>query len=254
MNTDLMNNINSDSENVKRVFRVTMQDRTKLLLASMKFTNDELLEIISLTKLETNHPHEFYAHLVNSQSGPFSDEVFGEILPYCNYTPGILNTLMKKSGELSEKNKVSWLIIAIKDVKRMPTNLKEVGIDSFIYPYNVAAATVFIMNYKTFKTSLIFSLLDSMTEDQMIETYKQATKIPENISVTFDVFTQYSKTPTEIIDMLFVYYKNLGSKGFSKVIVLVKMDNASDVIKSYVYEKTGNDAYMPECVKEIFFF
>lgn len=253
----LMKDVTSGSENVKRVFRVTLNNRTAGLMYEMEFTNDELLEIIKLTKLEdiqTYRQSEFYERLVRSQPGPFLDEVFGSLLYYFMYSTKNLKALIEKAGELSEKNKGTWLRMMVQNNRHVPSEAKEYGINTHIYPYNVISAANLIMNHQigyVFSNGMaIFSLLDTMTEDQLVETYKKAISTPAN----FDIFTKYSKTPTSILDMLFNDYKKFGEQTFDKIMILVELPQASEDIKGYVYDKTGDDKYMPEGIRDIFMF
>lgn len=109
-----MSDVKSGSENVKNVFRRTMDMRTLGWFKKQKYTNDELLEIMNISiSIERHKDHRYlYQRLIESQTGPFNREVFVAFRDLVFHTESLLN-LIRYSEGITDADKAKWIDYAI---------------------------------------------------------------------------------------------------------------------------------------------
>jgi len=92
-----MSDIKSGSENVKTLFKRIVGDRKLDWLKKQTYSNDELLEILDISENIEQHKDKrrFYQELIESQAGPFSQEVFIKYTRKVYHVEALMNLIRK---------------------------------------------------------------------------------------------------------------------------------------------------------------
>lgn len=258
-----MSDVKSGSENVKEVFRRTMDMRTLGWFKKQKYTDDELLEILKIsTSIERHKDHRYlYQRLIESQTGPFNRDVFIAFRDLVFHTESLLNLIRNSTG-ITDEDKAKWIDYAILTssywfIPNFFTNgeCEKVGIDIKKSPFNKSYAAN-VVRYKHKRTqgsdfsakenAVLWEVLDSMTDSEKMEWYKDVVASTyENTAVS--ILTAYPNTPAEILE----HYFNKTNL-FRGEIALHK--NAPLELRNELYRQTGEEKYLPQSVQDIFLF
>lgn len=256
-----MSDIKSGSENVKSVFRISMSDRTSEFLKKLKFSNAELVEILTIAdKIELHGSNrDFFRTLILSQSGPFNSEVF-KIFMDKLFSYNSLFHLLKHSTDidLTEKQEViSYFVLS--DFKQTLQGIEngelaEIGLDPISKEFNYFFARALIKhskqnnNYLDSELATLFKILDTFSEAELIELFKNEMRTLF-FSKTFEIISKYKKMPSYVIEAAF----KRATRDIEKT-TLAALENCPLDIKIEVFNLTGDSAILPKNVGDIFIF
>lgn len=257
-----MSDIKSGSENVKNLFKRSMSTRYSNWLKNIKFSSDELVEILDICENIEHHKdsREFYNLLLLSQDTTFSHEVFEKYMNVIFENDTLMHLLARSDG-LTEQDKEKWINSSILSsfywfIPNFYQNgeSKKYGIDITQYPYNLTLASAMVRYRKRFNKNCVFAegfsdymktILDTLTEDQLYEWYTDVVRQTyEESAVNF--LSSYPKTTER---MLSDYYNNRHKNN-----KLAIHPNFPKDIKNKIFLETGDEKYLPTEVKDIFIF
>lgn len=257
----------SKHENVKKLFKVAIADRTIELLQQHQYTNDELLEIISVAnRYETLKSYRpFIVRLMRSQDGQFNSDVFTAFTTWLPTIKELMYLINHPVDGITTVDKSYWLstIVKVANKDRAESTIRWVikhvdktVIDISSYPVNDTIAS-FLVNdivedyYARHNMQdilpLLFSSLDSMGETKISKWFTKnlvasisMASSPNRLLILADILSQYPNTPAEILTFLYGKITNLRSKG-----TLVMHQNCPTVLKMDMYHTHGTTKYLP---------
>jgi hypothetical protein len=259
-----MSDVKSGSENVKTLFKRIVGDRTLTWLKKQKYSNDELLEILDISENIERHKdkRKLYQDLIESQVGPFNQEVF---IKYTNkvYHVEALMNLIRNSFGITVEDKEKWIVVSMVTSSYwftpyffMNGECEKYGINIYKTPFNKIFASSAVKSTGT-RTELKFSpsskernflwsVLDSMNDEEKMQWYiDDIARTYESKAV--DILTSYPNTTPEILTDY--YNRTPKQKG-----EIASHPNAPQEIKNEMYALTKDEKYLPEIVKDIFWF
>lgn len=258
-----MGDIKDSSNNVKSVFRLPMSSRTTKWLNRQTFTNEDLLDILDISENKERHADKrsFYQRLILSQKGPFSSEVFTAFAENLFAVEPMLH-LIENSTSTTENARKIWLnYTMVSNIHWFVFNFYskdkgiQFGIDITKAPYNIIYAEhIVIYSAKTGRGNLIKEyfielnrILDTMNEDEIFKWYSTT------VSTTYadravDFIMNYDKMPEKVITA-YCEKANISHQN-----ILAMHPNCSPEFRERVFNRTGDEKYLPEAVKDIFLF
>lgn len=253
-----MSDVKSGSENVKNVFRRTMDMRTLGWFKKQKYTNDELLEILKIsTSIERHRDHRYmYQRLIESQPGPFNREVFIAYRDIVFHKDALMHIITNSEG-ITDDDKAKWIEYALItspytfiDDFVITGEIKKVGIDIEKYPFNISFTDNVVRYIRKLNAipQVLFDSLDSMTDTEKMNWYvNNVAQAYESNAVS--ILTKYKNTTPEIIA---AYYKRNSNPLIRSELVMHK--NTPPELRMEMYEIYKDDKFLPEEVKDIFLF
>ena len=253
--------IKSDSENVKEIFAATYAQRTTEFLSSFTLSNDEIMEIHNLTMSNNSKSQmknrDFLFRVITGQKGPFNDEV---IKSFTKLVDGeILFKLIKNSDKtLSDKTRYEWIKKAI-TVRRQFNRFVEsgqstlLGFDLDKEPWKRAfmlgvftdrKQTYILNNIEEFR-----AYLDTMSENELYDFYMEANTDNVFETVRFKIWFPYPRTTAKIIEH---YYNNGTTKWLAEK--MAQHPNCPLEIQLKMYKETKDTAFLPEDARNLFTF
>lgn len=261
-----MSDIKSGSENVKNVFRRTMSRRTFTWLSKQKFSNKELVEIYELSDKIEHHSDKrhFYAQLMITQKGPFNSEVFNTYKDDIFHVDGLI-ALLEYSQGVSDEDKKIWIDYAILTnsywfIPNYFSNGRSAkfGIDIKKSPFNLQFASA-VVKYRHKMSrgaipeevkDLMWGVLDTMTDNEKHKWYLSDVAHTYVQSVV-SLLAQYPNTPSITLEH---YYNRLDEYDIINRGHIATHPNSPPQLRAEMYEKTGDDKFLPQEVQDIFLF
>lgn len=260
-----MSDVKSGSENVKNVFRRTMDMRTLGWFKKQKYTNDELLEIMKISiSIERHKDHRYlYQRLIESQTGPFNRAVFVAFRDLVFHTESLLN-LIRYSEGITDEDKAKWIDYAIITSSYwfipnffMNGEAEKVGIDIKKPPFNLSFAKNVVRykhkivqgsDFSKDENKLFWDVLDSLTDAEKMQWYQDViAQTYENTAVT--ILVSYPNTTPEIIE---AYYKRNTNSQTRSILVMHK--NTPPELRMEMYEIYKDEKFLPQEIQDIFLF
>jgi len=268
-----MKDVKSGSENVKNIFRVSMDKRTPDFLSKLSLSNDEIVETYRLALNEQHRRFSFFVRmLIKSQKGPFNDDVinrFVKDIGINGITDLLVDLIRKSDGNISKETKYDLMRKAIHfdansfDVFVNSGEAAKFGFDLDKEPWK-RATMLDIVNGKG-KTHLtknqqkLYTYLDKMDENTLFAFYSESARGPMTLKHHSRAWTEYPRTTGKIIKHFVDDYILHGFRSESEPLpdylaAFVKHPNCPDNIRLDLYEKTGDESLLPEEVQDIFVF
>jgi len=251
-------------ENVKRVFRRTLDSRTESWLSKIEFSESEMLEILDLSENVEYHRDKryFYQRLIRSQK-KFSGKVFAAYVDKLFEADALLN-LGENSEGVSEYSKIKFIDYTLVTSANWfvfnyysKNNGNPVGLDVTAQPYNVTYAND-ITRYmdksgrgntpKEYFEELN-RIFDTFSKNDFDVWFDETQTLYQ--SKVVDIIMSYNKMPRYLIDQ---YFNRKNKPDYDLRLRLATHPNASNDIKMWAYEETKDEIYLPSEVKDIFVF
>lgn len=253
-----MSDVTSGSENVKALFRMTMENRIKSIKLRVPLSSDELLEVLSLTNIENySDKRLFFQQLIQKQPGPFDSNVFNNYVSILFDKNSLLELLQKTDSSVRQQSKIKWIeyigVTAahwfIYDFVGSSIATK-CGIDAYSTPYNASIAKVLIHQILRKQHTIqpeslaeLFKIFDSMNAVELEQLYDEFKHI--YVTVVFEVVMGYKKMPGSVIGAFFNATRPLQDE-------IAVHPNCPPDIKKAMYEKTKDYKYLPQEMVDIF--
>jgi len=260
-----MSDVTSGSENVKKVFREPMPNRTVSMLKNFKFSNDELVEIHFLADKKESHgeKREFFNIVILSQTGPFNSKVF-DIYAKSMFDKDSLIHLIKNSTGLTDEDKETFIVYSITTEPIhfianffMTGECKKYGIDLKKSPCNKAYVRSYITSSSQTTTrffdnerrhAFLYEILDTLTESELFEWYENTLSQRQ---FKIKIILGYKNCP----EKLFVRAFESIETGDITTKKQMAMDPKCPLeIKMKMFEETGDGSLLPQDIQEIFIF
>ena len=261
----LMRDVKSGSGNVKKFFRLNKDQRSGETISKLfKFSNDELIELHDLIMMEGDRSYRVYvSRLIVKQKGPFNEEVVKTYLPRLESgMSDMIFALMTKAENISEKTKYEWLKKAMPLAERsfdafIKNDAERLGFDLTKEPFRRAVMMNAIASRSKFlieeRLAKVYEYLDKLNEDEMYEFYIETSKGPEQAKQQFRAWSGYPRTTAKIIEH---FIRNAFHDEYK--VQMVKHKNCPEYLMTKInmemYEKTGDESFLPEEVQDIFVF
>lgn len=253
--------VQSNSQKVKDLFAKQLYDKNSLELKE-QYSNDELIEIFNIIKnSDIKFPSLFLGNLINSQEGPFNQEVFTTYLSRLANSEALLH-LLKVSKGLSEENLVKWLAYCLViDGDWFMSKFISSGISSE-YGINPLKSPFKLQILNTTSTygrlsnkakQIYFSILDTMSASEKMDWFKEYSKKWDASSSTM-LIHDYENSTEEMLDYLFDYLPKKTSQALVYQKKIYKHKNSSDLLKTKLYELTGDESYLPTSISGMLLF
>jgi hypothetical protein len=252
-----------NSENVKSVFRLTINKRTEKFLGKFDFTEEELKEILYLSEEIEYHSDKryFYQRLILSQK-KFTNTVFGLYIDKLFHVDAILH-MGTNTNNLTEYNKELFLDYSLVTSANWfvfnffsKNNGSPVAINVLSSPHNLIYAknVTRYMNKGSYSVpeqyfSELHRIFDTFTESDFNEWFDNSRYLSEDQFAK--ILVSYDKMPSSIIEK---YYDKSNTPSYSTRLLLATHPNASIEIKNWAYSKTNDTKYLPKDVQDVFVF
>lgn len=240
---------------VELFFSIEAKNRDFSTLEKIIFTNDDLMEIFNISEEIEQHPlsENFYAYLIASRNDDFvfSNLVFINFLEKGKLPIKTLTKLFNNTQDLSEKNKYDWLNYATYHFPHwFPDNFDLIQLNIFKQPFNELVANnliEFISNKDISK--FLISIFNSFNKNDFIEIFKKSLSSFKSNSDVALFLSKCENSPEEILKMCYDLLKRDDDKE-----LIGAHKNCPEQIKVSWYEKTGDEKFMPNYLKELFVF
>lgn len=249
---------------VEDILKMPIANISETILKFCYFTNDELTEIIlKFEDMYLNGKTTLYEKLIRTQQGPFNREIFNLFSKYylsekfgVQFAIAVM-LLEKTDGVLTEEDLLSWFKNAYNRAPKtfiadfIDSDLaKKHGIDAKVAPWNkkLPLALIKYGNVGDENIQAVCSCVDNLSDKEKLEWYFDMIDSVHMVTKTTFMLAYENSTPEMIEDF---YYNRVESQHKEK---LAKHKNASEEIKLEMYQKTGDDAFLPSTITDIFCF
>lgn len=245
--------------NVETILQTHIKKRDAFFLSKFELSNDEIIEIRKSVTALTIQSREFLFRLVNSQKGPFNDEVvrvFTRLIDE-KTSKSLLKIIKKSDTNITNATRYYW--------SKITMHFDRVGFNKFINS-DASKKLGFEMDKEPLKRIHMLNInriygnttpiqdkiqaelhlyFDSMSEDELFDFYDES-----NSDLSFNTyFTDYPKITGKIIEH---YIENTPHMEYKKQ--LAKHPKCPIELRMKIYEETGDDSLLPKYVQDIFIF
>jgi len=241
------------SKQVEAYFSIDARDRLFSTLKKLKFTNEDLSDILNISEEIEQHPlsETFYNIIIMSRENgfEFSNFVFMTYLEKCKLSIKALFRLFNDTPDLTDKNKFDWINYV-----------------TYHYPY------WFADSYDTLETNLFVQPLNKLIANNLMEFVKNndvsrllieifQTLTDEDFDTILEKNLSYFKSPYYIAFFL-AQCKNSTKKSLENTCKILKNiedkmliglhKNCPTAIKLELYDKTKDERLVPKTVASFF--